>query len=342
MKKVHFITIVLALFMAFALSACNSIGEAIGEAVVNSITGESSADSTAKPSDKDADKDIDKDTGSGKDADNGSAFGTVKTSGATDKWPSGVYSAYGIPDFKGGKVAYAAPNDEYGYTYMQSTREEFITFVDDLLAKGFRMREGDRERLNERTWESFDIYFPDYGGDKYISIYYNFDPETNGMTTEDWDEDGNEVSFQYNFGIYICQSSYPEGWTQSNLLTAVGIPDEVMIPDNANKMVDEVEVFIKNAEPVYIMFSIEFTFDYYLSAEFWGPFCFDFARACEDASDDGKIISIFTQEAIDIDTAEWKDLSSFAYTHNGKLVITQLMAEEGYGSAISIAVRHAE
>jgi len=327
-KKIGFIALTLVLVLA--LSACG-IKDGVQNAISDALSGESSSD-TGDHSD-DADKDADSNSSSS------NPIGKITLSNATDKWPSGVYNAYSIPEYKAGKVVYTYPEDEAGSVFIETTREDMLAYIDGLLAKGFRMSEGDYERMQERSWESFEIFFPDYGGAFGIEGHFSFENDGKGTSTWTYDDDGNDVEFYYNFSLHMAQHGSPEGWTRKDLLAAVGISDDALIFSGADKSVGSIDVTFSMTDPVYIMFEIDFTFDYNLTREFWVPYTLKLAQAFIDASDDGKIVETFTQEPIDLATKQEDGVPGFLYTHGGKTFMVQLAGETGYGEELTIVVQ---
>ena len=274
-------------------------------------------------------------------SDNG--FGTVKLSKATDKWPSGVYDAYGVPEFKAGKVSFTYPEDESGAVYMQCTREDMLAYVDALLAKGFRISDIDYECMQERTWESFEIYFPTPGGEFSIDGYFTYENEGKGNTEYGWQEDEEEdFEFTFNFRMYIAQRGKPEGWTKKGLLEKIGISDDVIMVPDASKVVGSVDTLFMTEDPLYYMFEVDFHFDYNLTIEYIRAYSVKLAEAFIKASDDGQILELFTQSPIDPSAKLDTGIPSFLYNYGGKMHMVMISGESGFGQGITIVVQQVQ
>ena len=330
-KKISLLALSLVLVLVLALSACG-VKDSMQNAISDALTGESTSGTGAHTNEAD-------NSSSSNGSDSNPGTGRVTLSNATDQWPSGVYNAYGIPEYKAGKVIYAYPEDESGNVFIQTTREDLLAYIDGLLAKGFRMSEGDYERMQERSWESFEIYFPDYGGAYAIEGNFSFENDGKGNSSTLYDDDGNEEAFYYNLSLYMANHGLPEGWTRKDLLSAIGISDDVLIFPGANKSVGSIDVTFSMADPVNIMFEIDFTFDYNLTKAFWTPYTLKLAQAFIDASDDGKILETFTQEPIDLAAKQEDGVPGFLYNYNGKMFMVQMAGESGYGEGLTIIVQ---
>lgn len=328
---------ILALFMVltlvFCFTGCGENAEALGD-LLNRI-------SEAKDSGQDDDdynedeEDYSEDTGT-EDSVN------IRTSDKTDVWPAGVYDALGVPEYTEGEIVYAYPNDEEGHVFINTTREELIAYVDELLAQGFHMADYNYENLQSHSWESFNLYFPEAGGEYSLYCYYSWENDGTGSSELIWDENsGEEFEIHYNVMMDLYRHGYPQGWNCEGGLESVGISDDKLKIENADKIVESVESISYGMDMVYVGMGIDFAFDYNLTPDFWRPFQSKLAQACADAADDGKIVD-YSGEAIDISAVAEEGLSGWLYTYDGKLLMVQVFCESGYGEAITIMIQQME
>jgi hypothetical protein len=269
--------------------------------------------------------------------------GQIQTSSATDRWPSGVYGALGIPEYTAGRVVYAYPDDESGHVYIhETTREDLLAYVEELRAKGFRLSENAQERLENRSWESEEIYFPEPGNRYHLDLYFTFENDGAGSTEyfllDEDDEEETEISFNVRFYLYDHGSTDGWGWNQTGLLEDYGIPDSAIMIENADQIVEEVE---SSGVPMMGGIGIDFVHDFELTAELWRPWEIRLLEACIAASDDGQALGTFTQEPIDVEAARASDygLGGWLYNYNGSTYMVQLFAEAGYGETLSVMIQ---
>lgn len=273
----------------------------------------------------------------------GNNGGTTKLSSATDKWPSGVYNPLGVPEYKAGKLVYAYPNDEGGNVFYNTTREEVIAYIDSLKEKGFHMYENNYESLKTKSWESFEVYFPNPGGKYALSVIYSWENDGKGNNTELYEEDSGEVfTIDYNLCISLINHGAPEGWNTKNLLTSVGLTDDMLMIENANKIIsgvnksDMMSVMAASKGYLYAGMGIGFAFDYNLTKEFLIDYELKLLDACKSISDDGKVTGIFGD--LNMEEIKTKGCSAWIYNYNGKKLSVQIFAETGYDAGISVII----
>ena len=108
------------------------------------------------------------------------------------KWPTAVYSKYGIDEIKtDGKIVYTEfPGEapyEYGVYYSGVTRDELVEWTDGLFAEGFRAADRDKDRLKNNSYEyDLMIYCAEEKQPYRMRISFDFD---DGMEFEYYDED---------------------------------------------------------------------------------------------------------------------------------------------------------
>ena len=168
------------------------------------------------------------------------------------KWPTSIYSAYGVEELStSGRVVYTELWDEGSYQYAVYyngvTREELNAWVDKLLDKGFRMDERHRERLSS-TWD-YDImlYMPqekspyrlrlafDFGSG--MSFEYYDDPNPAYVIEEDTDDYGD--TYQYiNYNVTISLNPLDTAESTEGSFEALGVTAaELKGVDNVRKIV---------------------------------------------------------------------------------------------------------
>ncbi|MBQ7600292.1 MAG: hypothetical protein IJU57_06455 [Clostridia bacterium] len=117
--------------------------------------------------------------GSGNDPDNssGNNSSALYTKG---KW-AGMYGTLGIDEPEtGGKLVYTAndgdENSSYQYEmcYKGLTREELISWVDKLVAKGFRISDSHRERLENSSFNDVTVYLPEEKQKYRLKIQFDY------------------------------------------------------------------------------------------------------------------------------------------------------------------------
>lgn len=74
------------------------------------------------------------------------------------KWPAAIYSKYGIDEIPTkGKIVYTELIGEGPYQYQVNyhgvTQDELKAWVDSLIAKGFRIHDRDKERVNNNSYD---------------------------------------------------------------------------------------------------------------------------------------------------------------------------------------------
>ena len=137
------------------------------------------------------------------------------------KWPSSVYSKYGIDEISTkGKIVYTEfPGEgsyQYGVYYSGVTREELVSWTDGLFAKGFRISDRDKERLSQSVYD-YDVmvYCPgekqpyrmriafDFGEGMDFEYYSYYDePDPNFTVVERTDDYGETHAYiEYDLKI---------------------------------------------------------------------------------------------------------------------------------------------
>jgi hypothetical protein len=323
------IATLLVLLLAVTLTACGSLEDMVKGAVQEAITGSEASD---EPADEPEDRT--------ERADEPQGEAEIQTSDATDKWPAGVYDAIGFPAYEAGKIAFSYPGDESGGVYIaDTTREDILAFLEQLRAAGFRWSDSDQERAAESSWNDVEIFFPEPGNRYSVNLQYSFENDGAGTSAYVYlDENASEeTEIFYNVYFYIENHGDPSNWSwnQTGLLEAYGIPDEAIMIDNADQIVEEV-----NNDDMAMMggITIEFVHDFELTAEVWRPWAIRLLEACVAASDNGQVLDTWTQEPLDIEAAKSGDntLSSFLYPDQGKTYMMQLFSESGYGESITV------
>ena len=109
------------------------------------------------------------------------------------KWPTAIYSKYGIDEIttKGKVVFTQLPGEspyQYQVYYHGVTQDELKAWVDKLVAKGLRIHDRDKERLNGKYDHDTMIYFADEKQPYRMRISYDF---ANDMDFEVYDENPN-------------------------------------------------------------------------------------------------------------------------------------------------------
>ncbi len=99
------------------------------------------------------------------------------------QWPSSIYSKYGIDEISTkGKIVYTdfPPDGPYQYNvhYAGVTREELKAWVDKLIAKGMRIHDRDKERVNNKDYDHDTmIYFADEKQPYRIRLSFDFNKD---------------------------------------------------------------------------------------------------------------------------------------------------------------------
>lgn len=99
------------------------------------------------------------------------------------QWPSSIYSKYGIDEISTkGKIVYTdfPPDGPYQYNvhYAGVTREELKAWVDKLIAKGMRIHDRDKERVNNKSYDHDTmIYFADEKQPYRIRLSFDFNKD---------------------------------------------------------------------------------------------------------------------------------------------------------------------
>lgn len=262
---------------------------------------------------------------------------SVKLSSATDKWPVGVYSPFGIPEYTAGSIVYSVPNDERGEVYINTTREEMISYIDGLIEKGFHMNERTYEDLKTRKWESFQIYFPKHGGKYALYCSYNWENEGKGSNVELYDENKDDYFYiDYNLYFSIYESSQPEGWNKKDILTYAGLTDDMIMIEDAQNIVDEITTsYYGNTTTKGI--DINFAFDYNLTMDFVIEYENKLVNACKSMADDGKVMGLFGE--LNMDEVKEKGCSAWTYTYQGKKLSAQILCDTGYGEKLFFVIQ---
>ncbi|MDR1728007.1 MAG: hypothetical protein LBT74_08845 [Acidobacteriota bacterium] len=268
----------------------------------------------------------------------------VVTSNKTDEWPGGVYDAYGIPEYKAGKVVFANPGDRQGGVYIQTTREDLLGYVGQLQGKGFRVKDAYLEALAGKRWENFEVFFPRPGGQYALSLGFSFDDGGKGYSEMFYDEgSGEERWIDFNLSLHLVRHGAPAGVKKADLLTELGIPDSATIPGDA-AMIDELETAGNLATGGQVAYSFEYAFDYELTLDAQKAYADRLIDACAAASDDGKLIlsGFGGGEAVSAAVAKEKAATTWAYAHKGRRCVIHVTGEGGYGGKIDVRAQAAQ
>jgi hypothetical protein len=223
-----------------------------------------------------------------------------------------------------------------------TTREAFLAYMSELKEHGFRWSDNAQERMENRTWESEDIFFPEPGNRYSLSLYFSFENDGAGaseyMPVDGDGEEGTEVFYNLRFSLSDHGNPSDWGWNKTGLLADYGIPDEAIMIENADQIVEEVE---SSDIPLVGGMGIQFVHDFELTADIWRPWEIRLLEACIEASDDGQVLNSFSQEPIDVEEAKAGDygLGGWLYTYKGKTYMFQIFAESGYGEGISVMIQ---
>lgn len=239
-------------------------------------------------------------------------------SDATDKWPSGVYDYYGIPEYTSGSLVYARPNNKYGDVYYQTTMDELDSYLKNVTNKGIRID----EKAKTDSYASYYMFDKDAGKGFYVSVEF-----------ENKKVDVNGESKDYNLYMSICEDAYPEKNIQKDLLVDYGFSDEEIIPQNVEVLTAEVLNY--GAEK-----KVEFRtgFDVSVTEEDNKAYHAQIVDACAKLSDDGKLENlegekVSAQEVKDDFTTVWK------YTINGKTHKINFTVQTGIGVSYNFVIQ---
>ncbi len=137
------------------------------------------------------------------------------------KWPAAIYSKYGIDEITTkGKIVYTDFTNEGSYQYQVNyhgvTQDELKAWVDKLIAKGLRIHDRDKERLNGKYDHDTMIYLADekqpyrmrlsYDFSKDMDFEYYVDPENHNPAftiTERGEGDDTQFYIVYNLSISL-------------------------------------------------------------------------------------------------------------------------------------------
>ena len=96
------------------------------------------------------------------------------------QWPSSIYSKYGVDEISTkGKIVYTEflPDEpyQYGVYYAGVTQDELKAWVDKLIAKGMRIHDRDKERVNKNSYDHDTvIYFAEEKQQYRIHLSFDF------------------------------------------------------------------------------------------------------------------------------------------------------------------------
>ena len=98
------------------------------------------------------------------------------------KWPAAVYSKYGIDEISTkGKIVFTDLTADGPYQYQVDyhgvTQDELKAWVDQLIAKGLRIHDRDKERLNGKYDHDTMIYFADEKQPYRMRLSYDFNQD---------------------------------------------------------------------------------------------------------------------------------------------------------------------
>lgn len=161
---------------------------------------------------------------------NDSAKADARDSGKADKdsgklsdgkWPASIYSKYGIDEIATkGKIVYTDFTNEGSYQYQVDyrgvTQDELKSWVDKLIAKGLRIHDRDKQRLDGKYDHDTMIYLADekqpyrmrisFDFNKDMEFEYYADPENHNPAftiTEVGEGDDTRFFIYYNLSISL-------------------------------------------------------------------------------------------------------------------------------------------
>ena len=277
--------------------------------------------------------------GSDGGSDDGSNGAGAKTSDSTDQWPSGVYEAYGIPQFKAGKIVYAIPDDPAGSVMFNASREELTAYIDSLLEKDFHMADNRYEEMKEASWGSFDVYFPKPGGAYSLSCIFSWENGGKGTSTTVYDEDEEDGESEVNYNVSFCIGNHgtPEGWNQKDIFKEAGLSDKEIIPENADVLISNVDQLVSFPTPLYILADINYAFDVLVDTEIAYDFESRLLQACIDASDDGKALDL-NGNTLNPEKVKKEGCTYWTYTYKKKPLTILFNNKMGYGGSLALSV----
>lgn len=221
----------------------------------------------------------------------------IVLSDATDKWPSGVYDYYGLPEYTDGTLVYTKPNSDKAEVYYNTTVENFDIYLQKITAKGFRFSEITRK---DDTIVGH-IYDKEQGKGYRINveIFPNSEVNINGTNTP------------YALLMYVEKMDYSEKNIQENLMTKFGLSNEDIMP----KTISVVEATAEEVgTDTQIRLAVDF--DSGLTDKEYLEYNKQIINACKNVAEDGKVYDKGGAE-IDVNSLEEACLR-FSYTYNGK------------------------
>lgn len=217
----------------------------------------------------------------------------IVTTGEYTKWPSGVYGAYGIPEFTQGTIGFAEPYSENGTVYINTDLTSLRSYIYMLTAKDFRISDSDMESLKEyNPMDEYDmergitgtIYAPTQGAGYTISYSYSAKGTSQNVPAYSFENITEDYTFESNCYFSLSFEEYPEENIEKDLFTKYGLADEDILP-KFKIYTAEKDDTSQGSELV----TFDFGYDACLSEEEIATYRLQLANSCEKASDDGKI-----------------------------------------------------
>lgn len=255
----------------------------------------------------------------------------AETSGDYTKWPSGVYNAYGIPEYTYGEVTFAVPYSEKGEVCLNTSITELRAYINLLLTKDFKISESDLKELNEyNPMDEIDleeglsgtIYAPTKGAGYTISYSYREEPNESVITAYSFENMTEDYTYKSNCSFALSIEEYPEENIEKDLLIEYGLTDEDVLP--------KFKVYVAEKGSAYddrAVIFFDFGYDSNNSQEDINAYRLQIAKACEKISDDGKIYNYSGNDIVNVDD----DFSSPAFVYKYKGVDYRVVCEIGVG-----------
>lgn len=268
----------------------------------------------------------------------------VVTSGEYKKWPSGVYNAYGIPEYTYGEVVFAEPYSENGSVHLNTTITELRSYVNLLITKDFKINEENLTSLKEYNPNPDSeyelekelrgtIYAPKEGAGYTISYAYRAKPYEGMIPANSFENITEDYEYEYNCSLYINIEEYPEENIESDLLTKYGLSNEEILP---TFKIYEAE---KNDSSRMDVVFMNMGYDSYHSEEEIKSYKLQLANAFEKSSDDSKIYDYSGESVISTDE-EKKELNAFVYKYEGTDFLVVLEMYAGYSANMYIRIEN--
>ena len=167
------------------------------------------------------------------------------------KWPTAIYSKYGIDEIttKGKIVFTQLPGEspyQYQVYYHGVTQDELKAWVDKLIAKGLRIHDRDKERLNGKYDHDTMIYFANEKQGYRMRISFDF---SNDMDFEIYDEnpnpaftiteqkDGDDIRFYVYYNLSISLNAINKDTESKGSFESLGLkPEDLKVNDSVRNV----------------------------------------------------------------------------------------------------------